>query len=112
MTASRLALQEVSQAGGKDVVVVPVGFISDHMEVLFDLDVEAKELAAELGMNLIRTKTAGSDPRLVQMIRDLVEERRNPQLLRIAIGDLGASPDICPVGCCPAPQRPAARPSH
>ena len=105
-------IKQLHAEGVVDVVVSPIGFCSDHMEVLFDLDVEAKELAAELGMNLIRTKTAGSDPRLVQMIRGLVEERRNPELLRIAIGDLGASPDICPVGCCPAPQRPAARPSH
>ena len=88
----------------------PIGFLSDHMEVLFDLDVEAKELAHELGMNLVRTKTAGTDPRLVRMIRDLVEERRHPEQPRVALGSFGACPDVCPPGCCPLPQRPDRRP--
>ena len=105
------AIKQLHSDGVKDVVVCPIGFLSDHMEVLYDLDAEAKDLADKLGMNFIRSKTAGSDPRLIQMIRDLVEERRNPQLPRVFLGDLGPCPDVCPPNCCSAPQRPTARPS-
>ena len=105
-------LRKLHSEGVTDVVVCPIGFLSDHMEVLYDLDEEAMHLAKELGMNLLRSKTAGSDIRLIRMIRELVEERRNPRLTRIALGDLGPCPDICPAGCCPAPpQRPAPRPT-
>ena len=103
-------IRKLHAEGVTDVVVCPIGFLSDHMEVLYDLDEEAKHLAHELGMNLLRSKTAGADIRLVRMIRELVEERRNPQLTRIALGDLGPCPDVCPPGCCPAPQRPSATP--
>ena len=102
-------LKRLHAEGVKDVVVCPVGFLSDHMEVLYDLDVEAKDLAATLGLNLLRSKTAGTDPRLVRMIRDLVEERRNPQFVRTALGELGPCPDVCPPGCCPAPSRPQTK---
>lgn len=57
------------------VVVVPVGFVSDHLEVVWDLDTEARDRAAELGMAFIRAATAGTDPRFVQMVRELVRER-------------------------------------
>ena len=103
------AMRQLHSEGVIDVVICPIGFLSDHMEVLFDLDVEAKELADELGMNLVRAKTAGTDLRLVRMIRDLVEERCNPEMPRAALGEYGACPDVCPPGCCPLPQRPPAR---
>ena len=59
----------------RDVVIVPIGFISDHMEVIYDLDTEAKQTADGLGLNMIRAATVGTHPRFVQMIRELIEER-------------------------------------
>ncbi len=84
----------------RDVVVIPIGFISDHMEVLYDLDYEAKHLADELGINLVRGGTVGTHPRFVQMIRELVVERMTESVDRPAVGALGASHDVCPVDCC------------
>jgi len=100
-------LRELKSAGDvQDVVIVPSGFLSDHMEVLFDLDTEAKDLAAELGLNLVRAGTVGSHPTFVRMIRELVEERiaGGP---RLAIGEFGPSHDVCPMDCCLyTPSRP------
>ena len=62
-----------------DVVIVPVGFTSDHMEVVFDLDTEAKQLCDELGVNMVRVPTVGVHPRFVAMIRELVIERTQRQ---------------------------------
>jgi ferrochelatase len=93
-------LRELKAAGDvQDVVIVPSGFLSDHMEVLFDLDTEAKDLAAELGLNLVRAGTVGSHPKFVRMIRDLVEERIQGTP-RLAIGEFGPSHDVCPADCC------------
>jgi ferrochelatase len=86
---------------GKDVVVVPVGFISDHMEVMYDLDEEARLKAADLGLNFVRAGTVGTHPRFVRMIRELVEERMQPGSPQPALGELGASHDVCPKDCCP-----------
>ena len=90
------------------VVVAPIGFISDHMEVLYDLDTEAKQLCVELQLPMVRAGTVGAHPRFVRMIRELIEERINETPVRIAVGALGPSHDVCPLDCCPAPQRPAA----
>jgi ferrochelatase len=103
-------LRTLAAAEVKDVVVVPIGFISDHMEVLYDLDEEATATAKGLGMNLVRAGTVGTHPRFVQMIRELVQERMTPGAPRLALGNLGPSHDVCPIDCCPAPQRPPARP--
>ena len=102
----------------KDVIVVPIGFISDHLEVLFDLDVEAQNRAHELGMNMIRVATVGTDPVFVAMIRELIEERLQENPERRFLGELGASHDVCAVNCCqlgerrtiprPAPERATA----
>jgi ferrochelatase len=93
-------LRELKTAGGvQDVVIVPSGFLSDHMEVLFDLDTEAKDLAAELGLNLVRAGTVGSHPKFVTMIRELVEERIAGKSRKV-IGEFGPSHDVCPVDCC------------
>ena len=103
-----LALQEIAQAGAKDVVVVPIGFISDHMEVLFDLDEEAQNIARQLGLNMIRAATVGTHPRFVRMIRELVQERLSENPSRLSVGNLGPSHDVCPVDCCAyPPRRPA-----
>jgi ferrochelatase len=99
-----LAAQEV-----RNVVVVPIGFISDHMEVMFDLDEEAKHIADQLGLRMSRAGTVGVHPRFVQMIRELIEERISGTPERLAIGNLPASHDVCPIDCCQyEPRRPCA----
>jgi protoporphyrin/coproporphyrin ferrochelatase len=100
-------------SGAPAVVMVPVGFVSDHMEVLYDLDTEAKAEADEVGLPVTRSATVGADPRFAAAVRDLILERaaaeRGERPERCAVGDLGPSHDVCPVGCCPARQlRPAA----
>ncbi len=88
------------------VVLAPIGFISDHMEVLYDLDVEAQQLCNSLGLPMTRAKTVGVHPKFIAMIRELILERMNPETERRALGSLGARPDICAEDCCPAPHRP------
>jgi ferrochelatase len=87
------------------VVLAPIGFISDHMEVLYDLDVEARQLCDNLGLPMVRAKTVGVHPKFIGMIRELILERMNPKMERRALGSLGARPDMCAEDCCPAPQR-------
>jgi ferrochelatase len=95
-------LQEIHDSGQiQDVVVVPIGFISDHMEVLFDLDTEARELCDRIGLNMVRAKTAGTHPRFVSMLRELIVERTTGTEKQ-SVGQLGASHDICPIDCCPS----------
>ena len=97
-------LRELHEGGTTSVVVVPIGFISDHMEVIFDLDTEAAETARELGMGFIRVATPGSHPDFVAMIRELFLERaaveRGEHVERRAVGALGPHHDVCPVDCC------------
>ena len=88
------------------VVLAPIGFISDHMEVVYDLDVEARQLCDSLGLPMTRAKTVGVHPKFVAMIRELVLERMNPESVRRALGSLGPRTDTCAEDCCPAPQRP------
>jgi ferrochelatase len=92
----------------RPVVVCPIGFVSDHMEVVFDLDTEASDVAAGLGLRLRRAATVGTDPRFVRMIRDLVTERLEPSAPRPALGPMAPWGDTCPAGCCPPLRRPAA----
>ena len=100
-------LRSVRESGrvGK-VLVVPIGFVSDHLEVLYDLDTEAQELCDQLGLRMVRSATAGNDPAFVRMIRELVLERIEEDGNRRALGSLGPSHDHCPADCCPAPHRP------
>lgn len=100
-------LGDVAAAGARAVVVVPVGFVSDHMEVKFDLDVEAAQTAERLGLVFARAATPGTDSLFVSMITDLVCERAgDPAVTQsapaIALGTLGPGPDSCPAGCCGA----------
>lgn len=89
-----------------DLVILPIGFISDHMEVLFDLDTEARELCEKLGINMQRAATVGTHPRFIEMIRLLIEERLGGSP-KLALGNLGASHDVCPLDCCLySPSRP------
>ncbi|MGW2602594.1 ferrochelatase [Streptomyces klenkii] len=106
-------LEAAHAAGVPAVVMVPIGFVSDHMEVKYDLDTEATAKAAELGLPVARAATVGADPRFAAAVRELVLERaateRGEDPARCALGALGPSHDLCPVGCCPArAPRPAA----
>ncbi|WP_330261634.1 ferrochelatase [Streptomyces sp. NBC_00539] len=106
-------LEALHEAGAPAVVMVPIGFVSDHMEVLYDLDTEATAKAAELHLPVARSATVGADPRFAAAVRDLVLERaaaeRGEAVERCALGALGPSHDLCAVGCCPArAPRPAA----
>jgi len=103
-------LRELKEEGVRDVVVAPVGFISDHMEVLYDLDTEARGLAAELGLNMKRAATAGTHPEFVRMIRELILERLDPSTPRRALGRFPPRHDFCATDCClPGATRPPAR---
>jgi ferrochelatase len=86
----------------RDVVIAPIGFLSDHMEVLYDLDFEAKNEAARLGMTLVRAETAGLHPLMVEMFRNLIARARAGEFEQ----------RFCDAGCCPAPQRAATQPGR
>jgi ferrochelatase len=91
-------LEKIRAEGAEAAVIVPIGFVSDHMEVKFDLDVEAAELASRLGLRIERAATAGTHPRFVAMIRELLVERDGGE--RPALGTLGPRPDTCADSCC------------
>jgi ferrochelatase len=91
-----------AQGVATDVVIAPIGFVSDHMEILFDLDTQARELCAELGLNMVRAQTVGTHPRFIRMIRELIDERLDESQPREALGVFAPRPDICPADCCPA----------
>ncbi|NJP23426.1 ferrochelatase [Microbispora sp. SCL1-1] len=90
-------LEALHAEGVPSAVLVPIGFVSDHMEVVYDLDVEAAATAEKLGMALTRASTAGTHPRFVSMVSELLAE---------------PEPAPCAATCCPAPVRPAARPGQ
>jgi protoporphyrin/coproporphyrin ferrochelatase len=93
-------LRQLYADGVTDVVVMPIGFISDHMEVLYDLDTEAEQIAGEIGLNMVRAATVGTHPTFVQMIRELVLERQTGDAARRYLGAMGPSHDVCPADCC------------
>jgi len=93
-------LRELRAAGSKDVVVAPIGFVSDHMEIIYDLDTEAMGLCRELGLNMIRAATAGTHPAFIEMIRELILERIDPETPRRALGTKGPRESQCQTGCC------------
>ena len=95
-------LDALNDQGVDSVVVSALGFVSDHMEVLYDLDLEARDHAAELGMNYVRASTPGNDPRMVEMVVELIRERLEEWPERRTIGRLPAKHDVCPADCCPA----------
>src|SRR6185437_2269284 len=82
----------LAAAGETAVVVIPVGFISDHLEVIWDLDNEARETAAEVGLAFARAATAGTHPAFVAAVRELLQERRAGGLPRLGTN--------CPAACC------------
>jgi protoporphyrin/coproporphyrin ferrochelatase len=89
-----------TETGLKSCIVVPLGFISDHMEVMYDLDEEAADLCKEKGIRFVRAKTVGIHPEFVAMVVDLIQERLAEGTDRPCIGDMGASHDLCPANCC------------
>jgi protoporphyrin/coproporphyrin ferrochelatase len=93
-------IRALAGRGVRDVVMSPIGFVSDHMEILFDLDVEAREAAEQSGVNLVRAQTAGTHPAFVTMIRELIQERLDPAVTRRSLGTYGPGPDVCQPGCC------------
>jgi len=98
-------LREVKERSlASSVVLAPIGFISDHMEVVYDLDVEASQLCNSLRLPMVRAKTVGVHPKFVGMIGELIVERMNPGSERRALGSLGARPDTCPEDCCARPR--------
>jgi protoporphyrin/coproporphyrin ferrochelatase len=86
--------------GVRELVIAPIGFVCDHMEVIYDLDTEARALCDELGIKMVRAKTAGSHPRFVQMVRELVDERVTGTGQAVALGAFGPNPGVCPPNCC------------
>jgi protoporphyrin/coproporphyrin ferrochelatase len=92
-------LADLAAAGSRAAVVVPVGFISDHMEVIFDLDVEAAQTAERLGLPMARAATPGTDSRFVTMITELAAERLAGSPGQ-ALGSMGPGHDTCRNGCC------------
>ncbi len=97
-------LREAKSTGIDKVVISPIGFLSDHMEVLYDLDDEARRFCDEHAVHMVRAGTPGSHPRFVSMIRKLIQER----LLgarKECVGHFPANHDVCPTDCCPAPTR-------
>lgn len=100
-------IEALHARGVGHVLVVPSGFTSDHMEVLFDLDTQARTRAEELGMRFSRLPTVGTAPEYVSMIVELIEERIVPGAPVRALGPLGPRPNVCAPDCCPAPRRPA-----
>jgi ferrochelatase len=83
-------LKDLRSVGITNVVVAPIGFVSDHMEVVYDLDVEAKKVADEIGIKMVRARTAGTHPAFVRMIRELILDRVEDRV----------PPSMCAPNCC------------
>ncbi len=100
-------LQQLHEEGKEDVVLVPIGFISDHMEVLFDLDTEAQDAGKQLGLHVVRAGTVGTHPDFISMIRELILERMDQTVVPRSVGNLGPNHHVCPANCClPGGNRP------
>lgn len=102
--------EALSKEGVKSLIVAPLGFLQDHVEILWDLDHELRDRMDALGMTLSRARSPGEDPRLVALVLELMRERSEAAPRR-SLSVLGAPPDVCAASCCPAPQRPAGRPA-
>ncbi len=103
-------LEKLAGDGVTSVVLVPIGFVSDHMEVVYDLDTEGLATARRLGLDAVRVATSGTDARFVAMVRELLVERaaveRGESVERMTVGDDASCWDRCAVGCCPNPRGP------
>jgi ferrochelatase len=94
-------LEELAAQGRGVVVLAPVGFVSDHMEVVYDLDTEAAATAERLGLRLVRVPTVGVDAAFVSGLVDLLEERAAEARGSAPASGPGVRPSVCPAGCCP-----------
>jgi ferrochelatase len=103
-------LKSLAEAGVTEVTLMPLGFVSDHMEVQFDLDLQAAQTATDVGINMRRAPTVGTHPAFVTGLRQLVEERVSGGPV-LWVGEAGPWPDPCPVGHCLAPEG-SERPSR
>jgi len=104
-------LGELAKSGTEAVVVIPVGFVSDHMEVRHDLDIEAAQSAGSLGLAFARAATPGTRPRFASMITELVRERlAPPEVQPAALGTMGVPSQVCPADCCR--YGPVTAPAH
>ena len=101
-------ISELGKQGVENLVIMPIGFLSDHMEVMFDLDEEAKVASDEAGISMVRGKTVGVHPRFITMIRKLVLERMGRADVE-TVGNIPAKDAICPLNCCPPPPAPRRR---
>jgi len=104
-------LEQRAKEGVEDIVVAPIGFVCDHMEVVLDLDVDAQKIAKQAGINMLRAATVGSHPAYVAMVRELIEERITPSRERRALGQYGPSHDFCAPDCCLSGRSGAPQPS-
>ena len=103
-------LRDEKSRGVCEVVIAPIGFVSDHMEVIYDLDTEARDVCAEIGLSMERAGTVGTHPEIVAMFRELVQERLSSQVKPRALGKLGLLPEQCSPDCCRwAPRRPGVQ---
>jgi len=99
-------LRVLKDDGTTDVVIAPIGFVSDHMEIVYDLDTQARQLCEEMGMNMVRAATVGTHPAFIRMIRELILERINLDAERRYLGTRGAKEDVCAMDCCVARKTP------
>ena len=94
-------IRQLHEAGGvQDVVVAPISFLTEHLEVIYDLDIDVGQLCDELGINMVRAAVVGTRPRFVRMIRELIVERIDRSASRLALGSDGPWPDECRDECC------------
>ncbi|HEU4617545.1 MAG TPA: ferrochelatase [Gammaproteobacteria bacterium] len=105
------ALEELRREGADSVVVAPIGFVCDHLEVVVDLDVVAAARAEKLGLEMVRAATVGAHPAYVGMVRDLIVERMTADPVRRALGSLGPNHDFCPADCCLSGRPGAPKPA-
>jgi protoporphyrin/coproporphyrin ferrochelatase len=102
---SEVLQQTAAERPGARLVIAPIGFLSDHMEVLYDLDYEAQERCNELDLAMVRAATVGTHPAFIGLLGELIRKRA----AAFEEGTPLEWPDVCPADCCPAPVRPAAR---
>ncbi len=98
------ALRSAAESGTSAIIVVPIGFISDHVEVIWDLDHEARELANELGLQFLRVKTPGTSHEFISGVVDLILEQQI-EGERKALSTIGPWSDFCASDCCPNPRK-------
>ncbi len=95
----------LSGIGVENLVVGPIGFVAEHMEGVFDLDRELAEICDEHDIQLVRARTAGTHPKFIEMLRELVQERLGLVDRRRSLSSGGPMPDVCAPDCCLYPIR-------